>query len=384
MRCGSVQLPQMNRTFLLPLIGILGLLGGCGPAEAPKVAPGPSAVTVALPTKKQVVEWDEYSGRLEARETVDIRARVAGYLDQIHFQEGKDVAAGDLLFTIDKRPYEAELEKAQADYDRSVSRQKLSTSEFERSKDLLSTRAVSQQDYDAKLQAQAEASAAMRSAEAAVNVAKLNLEFTEIRSPISGKIGRALVTKGNLVVGGSTATSATMLANVVSTDPIYCYIDVDEQASLRYRKLRQDGQRSSALDGRVPCEMALGDETGFPHKGEIDFVDNKLDPGTGTIRCRGVFKSEGRPLSPGYFARVRIPGRTAYEGLLIPDSAISTDLSQKFVFLAGADDVAEFRPVILGPLMDGLRVIREGLKAEDRVIVNGQARIRAGAKIKVQ
>ena len=360
------------------------LLASCGPNTPPSAAPGPVTVTVAKPTQTTITEWDEFSGRLGAKESVEIRARVAGYLEDIHFEEGKAVAKDALLFTIDKRPYIAEAEKAQADFERTESQEKLAASEFERSKELLSTRAVSQQDFDAKSQALAQAQAAVRSAKAALATAKLNLEFTEIKSPIAGTIGRALVTRGNLVTGGLTAATSTLLATVVSTDPIYCYMDVDEQAVLRYRKLRQEGKRVSALDEPIACEMALTDETGFPHKGQIDFVDNKLDPNTGTIRCRGVFKNEGRPLSPGFFARIRIPGTAPYAALLIPDSAIGTDLSQKFVFIAKDDGTAEFRPVILGPLMDGLRVIREGLKADDQVVVNGQARVRAGAKIKVE
>lgn len=372
----------MNRALLL--LPCAFILVACGPSSAPPPPPAPFTVTVAAPTKKMITEWDEFSGRLEAKETVDIRARVGGYLADIHFEDGKAVAKDELLFTIDKRPYVAEAEKAQADLERSESQEKLAASEFERSKELLTTRAVSKQDFDAKSQAQAEAQAAVRSARAALSLAKLNLEFTEIRSPIAGKIGRALVTRGNLVTGGITASASTLLANVVSNDPIYCYIDVDERAVLRYRKLREEGKRASALDGPIDCEMALSDEVGFPHKGKIDFVDNKLDSNTGTIRCRGVFKNEGRPLSPGFFARVRIPGTAPYEALLIPDSAIGTDLSQKFVFIVGPDNVAQMRPVILGPLMDGLRVVREGLKDGERLVVNGQARIRQGSKVTVE
>lgn len=371
----------MHRLFLLPLL----LLPSCGPNSAsPAGPPAPSPVTVAKPTIKVVTEWDEYSGRLEAKESVEIRARVAGYLEKIHFEEGKEVAEGAVLFSIDKRPYQAEFDRADADLARLQSRGKLATSEFERAKDLLEKHAVSQQDYDAKAQAQAETQASIRAAQATLETARLNLDFTEIHAPITGKIGNAMVTKGNLVAGGLNATAATLLATIVSNDSIYCYVEVDEQSSLRYRQLRQEGKRTSALDEQIPCEMALADETGFPHQGVIDFVDNKLDPNTGTIRCRGVFKNEGRPLSPGYFARLRIPGAAAYEATLIPDSAIGTDLSQKFVFLANPDGTAQFRVVVPGPLIDGLRVIRDGLKSDDQVIINGQARIRDKTKISVQ
>lgn len=365
-----------------PLIFASLLLASCGPqSSAPPTATPPAVVTVASPTKQTITEWDEFSGRLEAKESVEIRARVSGYLEQIHFTEGKEVKEGDLLFTIDKRPYQGELDKALADAERAASRAKLAASELERAQELLATKAVSQQDFDAKSSTNVEAQAAVRSAQAAVAIAKLNVEFTEIRSPISGKIGRALVTKGNLISGGANASASTMLASIVSIDPIYCYIDVDEQASLRYRKLRQEGKRTSALDTAIPCEMALTDESGWPHRGEVDFVDNKLDPNTGTIRCRGVFKNEGRPLSPGFFARVRIPGSAPYEALLVPESAIGTDLSQKFVFVVSATGTAEVRPLVLGGLFNGQRVVKEGLKPEDKVVINGQARIRGGAKL---
>jgi membrane fusion protein, multidrug efflux system len=321
---------------------------------------------------------------LEAKESVEIRARVSGYLEQTHFTEGKEVNAGDLLFTIDKRPYQAELDKAQADAERAASRATLAGSELERAQELLATRAVSQQDFEMKSAANVEAQAAIRSARASVEIAKLNLEFTEIRAPISGKVGRILITKGNLISGGQGSGNASLLATIVSTDPVYCYIDVDEQSVLRYRKLREEGKRTSALDTTIPCEMELSDETNWPHRGVIDFVDNKLDPNTGTIRCRGVFKSAGRLLSPGFFARVRIPGSEPFEGLLVPDAAIGTDLTQKFVYVVSATGTAEVRPVVLGGLSQGMRIIREGLKPEDKLVVNGQARIRAGTKLIVQ
>ncbi len=365
----------------LPLLVLL-LLVSCGPqSAAPPPANAPVTVTVAVPKRETVTQWDEFSGRVEAKESVEIRARVSGYLEQTHFTEGKEVKEGDLLFPIDKRPYQAELDKAQADAERAASRAKLAVSELERAQELLATRAVSQQDFEVKSAGNAEAQAAVRSAQAAVAIAKLNLEFTEIRSPITGKVGRMLITKGNLISGGVGSGNASMLASIVSTDPFYCYIDVDEQSVLRYRKLREEGKRTSALDTTIPCEMELSDETDWPHHGVIDFVDNKLDPNTGTIRCRGVFKSEGRPLSPGFFARVRIPGSAPFEGLLIPDSAISTDLTQKFVYLVSATGTAEVRPVVLGGLSNGWRIIREGLQPTDKIVVNGQARIRAGTKL---
>jgi RND family efflux transporter MFP subunit len=324
------------------------------------------------------VEWDEYIGRLESPETVEIRARVSGYLDKVHFKEGKEVKKGDVLFTIDPRPYQAEYDRAEAEHQRAESQADLAKSDAERAKNLIATKAISQEDFDTKTKTYTSALAAVKAAHAALDSAKLNLEFTEVRSPIHGRTSRAVVTEGNLISGGA---GATLLTTVVSQDPLYCYVDVDERSILKYLQLRREGKRESALDKPIPVEMALADEVSYPHKGFTDFVDNKIDPTTGTLHCRGVFPNPERALGPGFFARMRIPGSGKYPALLIPDRALGSDQSQKFVYVVNAEKKVEFRPVKLGPMIDGLRVVKEGLKPGEQIIVEGLLRVRPGVVV---
>jgi len=350
---------------------------GCKP-KTPVATPQPPTVSVALPVQREVVEWDEYIGRLESPETVEVRARVSGYLAKVHFKEGKEVKTNDLLFTIDRRPYQAEYEHAEAEHQRAESQADLAKSDAERAKNLIATKAISQEDFDNKTKTYASALASLRAAHAAVDSAKLNLEFTEVRSPINGRTSRAVVTEGNLISGGA---GATLLTTVVSQDPLYCYVDVDERSILKYIQLRREGKRESALDKPIPVEMALADEVGYPHKGFTDFVDNKIDPTTGTLHCRGVFPNPERALGPGFFARMRIPGSGKYPAVLIPDRAVGSDQSQKFVYVINPETKVEFRPVKLGPLIDGLRVVKEGLKPGEPVIVEGLLRVRPGVVV---
>lgn len=357
-----------KRIFVMALAASLVVLPGCKKKEAEMGQMPPPAVSVAQPERRDIIEWDEYTGRLEAKESVEIRARVNGWLDKMHFVEGKDVKAGDLLFTIDPRPYKAAVERAQADYDRAQSREAQAKNELDRVRGLVATKAVSEEIFDTREKAYAEAKSALRSAKAALDVAKLDVEFTEVRSPIDGKISRAMVTKGNLVA------ASTLLTTVVSTSPIYLYVDVDEAASLRYRRLFAEGKQA-ATDSKVRCQMALGDEEGWPHEGFIDFVDNRVDPATGTIRARGVFEPKGRELAPGFFARLRLPGSEKYTALFVPDSCIGSDQAMKYVLVVDEKGLAQRRQVKLGPLDGTNRIIREGLKGDERVIVNGQARV---------
>jgi RND family efflux transporter MFP subunit len=350
---------------------------GCKP-KTPVATPQPPTVSVALPVQREVVEWDEYIGRLESPETVEVRARVSGYLAKVHFKEGKEVKTNDLLFTIDRRPYQAEYEHAEAEHQRAESQADLAKSDAERAKNLIATKAISQEDFDNKTKTYASALASLRAAHAAVDSAKLNLEFTEVRSPINGRTSRAVVTEGNLISGGA---GATLLTTVVSQDPLYCYVDVDERSILKYIQLRREGKRESALDKPIPVEMALADEVGYPHKGFTDFVDNKIDPTTGTLHCRGVFPNPERALGPGFFARMRIPGSGKYPAVLIPDRAVGSDQSQKFVYVINPEKKVEFRPVKLGPLIDGLRVVKEGLKPGEPVVVEGLLRVRPGVVV---
>jgi multidrug efflux system membrane fusion protein len=371
------------KTDYLPGIALLllgSLLAGCG-KHASQVAPPPPAVSVIQPVTRDVVEWDEYIGRLESPETVEVRARVSGYLDKVHFKEGKEVKKGDLLLTIDPRPYQAEFDHADAEYQRAISQAELAKNDSERAKRLIATKAISEEDYDTKAKTYAAALAAVRSAKAATDAARLNLEFTEIRAPIDGRISRALVTEGNLVSGGVSGACASLLTTIVSLDPLYLYGDADERSILKYLQLRREGKRVSARDEQIPAEMELSDEMGFPHKGFMDFVDNRIDPTTGTMHARGVFSNADHGLSPGFFARIRIPGSGKYPALLIPDRALGSDQAQKFVYVVNAEKKVEFRPVTIGPIIDGLRVVKTGLQPGEQIIVEGLLRVRPGAVV---
>jgi multidrug efflux system membrane fusion protein len=366
-------------TGILLTVAAVLLGAGCKPKSI--VTTQPPTVSVIQPVARDVVEWDEYIGRLESPETVEVRARVSGYLDKVHFKEGKEVKKGDRLFTIDPRPYQAEFDHANAEYERMVSQTDLAKNDFERAQRLIVTQAISEEDYDTKAKTYASTQAAMKSAKASMDLAKLNLEFTEIHSPINGRISRALVTEGNLISSGVSGSGATLLTTIVSLDPLYCYADPDERAILKYLRLRREGTRVGARDEPIPVEMGLADEVGFPHKGYIDFVDNRIDPNTGTLRGRGVFPNADHSLSPGFFARVRFPGSGKYPALLIPDRALGADQAQKFVYVVTAEKKVEFRPVKIGPMIDGLRVVKEGLKPGEVVIVEGLLRVRPGVVV---
>jgi membrane fusion protein, multidrug efflux system len=354
-------------------------LAGCKPPAPPQMQMPPPIVSTAKPELRKVVEWSEYTGRLEARESVEIRARVSGWLDSIHFIEGREVKEGDLLFTIDPRPYKMSAERAAAEMLRAESREIQTKNEFERVKKLVATRAISEEDFETRGKAFTEAQASAQAAKAALEMANLDLAFTEVRAPISGRISRAVVTKGNLVSGGMGGSGATLLTTIVSTTPVYLYVDVDEAASQRYRRLLA----SAKNEARIPCEMTVGDESGWPHKGYIDFIDNRVDPNTGTTKARAVFETKDGLLGPGFFARLRVPRGNEENALLIPESCIGSDQANRFVFIVNPKGIAEIRLVKLGSALDGMRVVREGLNGEDQVIVNGQARVRPGISVNV-
>ncbi|HTI69165.1 MAG TPA: efflux RND transporter periplasmic adaptor subunit [Candidatus Limnocylindria bacterium] len=369
-----------SSSFAVIPFWIVTLLTGCG-NHAPPAPPTPPTVTVIQPVAREVIEWDEYIGRLESPETVEVKARVNGYLDKVHFKEGKEVKKGDLLFTIDRRPYQAEYDRADAEYQRAINQSDLAKNDADRAKRLIATKAISEEDFDTKAKTYTSTLSAVKSAKASLDSAQLNLEFTEIRASINGRIGRALVTEGNLVSGGNGGAGASLLTTIVSLDPLYLYGDADERAILKYIRLSKEGKRESARDKDIPAEMGLSDETGFPHKGYMDFVDNRVDPTTGTIRARGVFPNADHSLSPGFFGRIRIPGSGKYPALLVPDRALASDQAQKFVYVVGTEKKAEFRPVKAGPMIDGLRVIKEGLKPGEQVIVEGLMRVRPGMQV---
>lgn len=360
------------------LAGLAVLLIGCDRPQAPP-APAPPKVTVSRPVVRDIVEWDEYTGRLESVETVEVRARVSGYLQSILFNDGAIVKKGDLLFVIDPRPYDAELERAEGEFEQATARLGLAISDLARAQRLVRSRAISEEELDTRAAGQRQALAALQAARAAVTAAKLNVEFTQITAPITGRISRKFVTEGNLVNGGTA--QSTLLTTIVSLDPIYCYIETDERAYLKYVRLAREGKRPSSREVRNPAYFGLADGTGFPYKGYIDFVDNRLDPHTGTMTGRGIFRNPDLTLTPGLFARVRIPGSGKYEALMIPDEAIGTDLSQRFVFVVNDQHRVEYRAVQLGTIINGLRVIREGLKPEDWVITKGTQRARTGIEV---
>jgi membrane fusion protein, multidrug efflux system len=370
----------MRRKFCV-FAGALGLwAAGCQKSEpAAASAPPPPPVTVNQPVSKEVVEWDEYQGWVEAVDTVAIRARVNGYLDSIHFKDGAEVRKGDLLFVIDPRPYQADLDRAEADWLQAQTRFELASNDLARADRLLKAKAISEEDADSRAKAERTAAAAIQSAHASVEMAQLNMEYTQVKAPISGRIGRKMITEGNLVNGNQG--DSTLLATIVSLDPIYCRFDADERSILKYQQLARQGQHESLGGGKWPCEIELANESGFPHKGFLDFVDNQADPATGTLRVRGVFPNPGRVLEPGFFARLRVPGSEPYPALLIPDLAVGSDQDQKFVFVVDGQDTVQYAPVKLGPLIDGLRVVLEGLHSNDWVVVNGLMSVRPGAKV---
>lgn len=354
------------------------LLAACGP-KAPPAAP--PTVSVAEVLARNITDFDEFTGHVEAVDTVEIRPRVSGYIEAIKFPEGKEVRKGELLFVIDPRPSRAALDKTLAELSRSRAHAQLTRHQLKRAEELLTGHLVSQDDYDQRVDAAAEAEAAVRSAEAAVTSARLDLAYTRVTSPIDGRVGRAEVTVGNLVNGGSNGGSATLLTTVVSLDPMYVYFEGSEQDYLKYGGMARRGERPSSRDFPNPVEMGLANEDGYPHKGHMDFVDNRVNPGTGTIRGRAVFDNRDRALTPGLFARLRLLGSGVYPAMLVDDRAVGTDQDRKFVYVVGPDNKVEYRNVTLGPRSEGLRVVKSGLHAGDRVVVNGTQRVRPGMTV---
>jgi RND family efflux transporter MFP subunit len=359
-------------------------LTACGQSQPPGGGPPPPAVTVAKPIERGVVDYDEYVGRFVAVNSVEIRARVSGYLEKVHFRDGQMVKAGDLLFTIDRRPFENALAQAQANLAQAKAGLALAEADLERGRQLVRDRTITEQTFDQRTQAYRSAQASVAANEALVRQAELDLEFTELRAPVAGRIGDRRVSPGNLVAGGSVPTT-TLLATIVSLDPIRFEFTFDEASYLRYERLAQGGGEVTGRNGGVNVALKLVDEKDFVHRGTMDFVDNVIDKSSGTIRGRAVFSNPNLMLTPGMFGRIRVPGSPMYQALLVPDTAIGTEQVRKFVFVVGADNTAVAKHVTLGPVEgDNLRVIKEGLKTDDRVIVNGLMRVRAGQKVTPQ
>jgi RND family efflux transporter MFP subunit len=340
-------------------------------------------VTVAKPSTRLIADHDEYVGRFVAVDAIEVRARVSGYLEAIHFKDGQLVAAGDLLFTIDRRPFEAAVAQAEANVAQARANLAYAEADLERGQGLLRGNTISQQTFDQRTQAKRVAEASVLAHEAAVRQAKLDLEFTELRAPIAGRIGDRRVSAGNLVTGGTTGNT-TLLATITSIDPIRFEFTMDETSYLR--SLRAAGQASvvSGRDRGVPVQLKLIDEAQFSHTGRTDFVDNSIDQASGTIRGRAVFANPDGTLTPGMFGRIQVPAGPATETILLPDVAIGTEQVRKFVLVVDADNVAHPKYVTLGPVIEDLRVISTGLDRNDRVIVNGLMRVRPGLKVAPQ
>jgi membrane fusion protein, multidrug efflux system len=374
-------MPSPIRVFprLLALIVAAAVLAACGQGQQ-QAAPSPPKVTVAKPTKRTIVDQDEYVGRFVAIDVVEVRARVSGYLDKVHFQDGQIVNQGDLLFTIDKRPFQNTLDQARANLETAKSNVVFTQSDLTRGQQLLRDRTISEQIFEQRSQAFRNAQSAVAASEAMIRQAELDLEFTELRAPVTGRIGDRRVTPGNLVTGG-TGGSTTLLAIIVSTDPIRLEFTFDEASLLRYERLAREGRSDVTNRNGLPVRLKLIDEHDFAHEGVMEFIDNVIDRSTGTIRGRAQLSNSDRLFTPGMFARVQVPASAPHETLLIPDVAIATEQVRKFVYVVDKDNIARQRFVTLGQVLDNLRVIKDGLSADDRVVVNGLMRVRPGQKV---
>src|SRR5438128_3814507 len=362
-------------------VGILTIFltaDGCKKKSAPQQ--GPLPVNVVTAVEKEVNEWDEFTGRLEAVESVEIRPRVSGYITEIRFQAGAIIKKDDVLYVIDPRPYQADFDRAAAELERMRAQEKLAQIELDRAKELRAKNTISASEIDQKAATYQAAAAATGGAEAAKNAAALNLQFTQVKSPIDGRVSDARITLGNLVQPG--AGPENVLTTVVSVDPIYAKVDADENAILKYVKLSEQGKRVSARTAQIPAFVELGNETDFPHEGYIDFVDNRLDPGTGTIRARVVLKNwNPNFIPPGFFARVRRAGATPYRAALIDDKVISSQQGLKYAFVVKPDNTVERRTLETGPLFEGKRIVKRGLKDGEKVVSTRLQLLQAGMKV---
>jgi RND family efflux transporter MFP subunit len=388
---------RKNRTLLVPLALFreLGspaartvsltalLLAGCGESPPQQTSAPPPAVTVANPVKRVVLDEDEYVGRFVAVDSVEVRARVSGYLDRIDFTDGRMVKQGDLLFTIDKRPFHTTLDQAKANLAQARANLAFAEADLARGAQLIGARTITEQTFDQRTQTKRVAEAAVQAQEAAVRQASLDLEFTELRAPVAGRIGDRRVTPGNLVTGG-TAGNTTLLATIMSTDPMRFEFTFDEASYLRYERLASGGRDMTSRDSSVVVALKLLDEQNFQHQGRMDFVDNVIDRSSGTIRGRAVFSNPDGVFTPGMFGRIRVPGSPSYTALLVPDAAIGTEQTRKYVLVVDSDNVVRIRYVTLGQAFNSLRVIKAGLQQDDRVIINGLMRARANQKANPQ
>jgi RND family efflux transporter MFP subunit len=372
-------LPLRRFRWLASIIVIAAaVVPGCKRTIAPPLPP-PPAVTVSRPLQRYVIRWDQYSGYLSSPQTVTVNARVSGLIEEAPFQEGAIVHARDLLFRIDPRPFQADVDNKKAAVAQAKAMAAKTKADFERSTQLVRAQVIAQADYDTTRATYLEAAASLSAAAAALETSRLNLQWTDVRAPITGRVSRMNVTVGNLVNGGSG--QATALTTIVSIDPLYCYINVPESAALRYQELALKEKTGNVARANVGCFLQLENETNFPHQGMIDFVDNQVDVNTGTQQIRCVFANPTTILTPGLFTVTRIPASGRYQALLIPDAAVNTDQDERYLLIVGANDVVQQRPVKLGALFGTLRSISDGLKPGERVVVNGMQSAMPGAKV---
>ncbi len=364
------------RTAVL-LTALIAPLVGCGKSVVQ--APPAPEVMVAQVLSQKIIDWDEYTGRFQAIDTVEVRPRVSGYIDRVLFREGQAVKKGETLIVIDPRPYQADFDRAKAGLALAKAQRELATLEADRVHKLKDSGAVSQEELDERLSTVNQQEASVAAAQAAFDAAALNLSFTNVQAPIDGQASNAEITRGNLVTGGNNG--GTLLTTIVSTDPVYVYFEGDEHAYLRYNQLARAGERPSSRNFANPVRVGLANEEGFPHEGRMDFVDNQLNVRTGTIRARAVLDNKEGLFTPGMFARVQLLGSGEREAVLIEERAIGTDQTQNFVLVLGAENKLEYRPVDLGRALHGLRIVNKGLKSGESIVVNGLQRVRPGTQV---
>jgi RND family efflux transporter MFP subunit len=364
---------------ILVLVSCAGL-AGCAKAPSESPAPAPTSVAVSSPVERYVTDYADFTGRVAAVDSVEVRAHVWGYLDKVNFKEGALVRKGDVLFELDPRPYQAMLDQAKAKVAQDEAQLTYDEAEYQRNLRLVGTGSVSRSDLDKSSAARGVDIANVAADKAAVVSRKLDLEYTKVLAPVSGRVSRYVVTVGNLIQSGDQ-NGGTLLTTIVSVDPMYAYFDVDEHTVLRVRRLIREGKAKFAHDGELPVRLGLANEDGYPHQGTINFVDNQVNPKTGTLRVRGVFPNADEALSPGYFARVRVPIGFPHQAVLVSDRALDTDQGQKVVYVVDKDNKVVSRPVRLGALHDGLRVITDGVKPSEWVIVKGLQQVRPGSTV---
>ena len=363
---------QTVRTFLLASIAAV-VLAACGQPEAAGAGAAPKAPTVDVATvvEQRITEWDEFTGRLQAPETVALMPRVSGYLDKVLFTEGALVKAGDLLFQIDDRAFTADVNRLKAELQSAISQQKLANSDYQRAEQLRSQKAIAEEVLDARRARKDQSASQVAAVKAALTKAELDLSHTQVRAPISGRVSNALITAGNYLQAGQS-----QLTSIVSTDRMYAYFDADEQTYLKYVQLAATGKRGDSRNEASPVLMALSSDSDYRFTGALDFLDNSINPQTGTIRARAVFSNEDNSLIPGLFAKIKLVGSASYQGILIDDKAVGTDLNNKFVLVVDDKQQLQYRPVTLGEKVGGLRIVTSGLKASETIVVNGLQRVR--------